>query len=53
MIVIKQYESFMEKYYMKSSSEYTSVIILKDILKQILPSNTPPTSPSLMGVFNI
>ena len=52
MSIIGEYERHCQKYY-NNSSAYTSVALLKELLLKLLPANTPPSSPGLVGVFDI
>jgi len=54
MALIDDHEAFCKIHYKSTSTYgYISVKLLKDLLHELLPSNTPPSSPALRGVYNI
>uniref|UniRef100_A0A7M5UUI9 Uncharacterized protein n=2 Tax=Clytia hemisphaerica TaxID=252671 RepID=A0A7M5UUI9_9CNID len=53
MVFIKQYESFLQKYYKNASSTYTTLQLLENILLNILPNTAAQSAPGLMGVFTV
>ena len=54
MSIIVEYERHCQKYYnLSTNSDYASVTLLKELLRKLLPAHTPPSSPGLVGVFNI
>ena len=53
MVFMKQYESFLQKYYKNASSTYTTIQLLENILQNILPNTTTQSAPGLMGVFTV
>lgn len=53
---MKQNESFLQKYYKNSTPEsFSTILILKNILKNILPDNAASSNfnPGVKGVFTV